>query len=97
MLNRFLIVILLYVLYPSILKFFELFLSLQDSLFVLFADFKDFVLVFFLFAASGFLEDLNDLTDFDLDDFASFKRLILASFSAKHVANRVRDAIMIEL
>ena len=62
------------------------------------------LLVLSLFAALAFLEDLNDLTDFDLNDlvgnfdpFAFFKPLILASFLAKHVAKRVRDAIMIEL
>jgi len=57
-----------------------------------------------LFAAFPF-EDLDDLSDFDLEDligtfdpFASFKPLVLASFfSAKHVAKKVRHTIIIEL
>ena len=58
-----------------------------------------------LVAVFAVLEDLDDLSDFDLEDmigtfdpFASFKPLMFASFfSAKHVAKKVRDTIIIEL
>ena len=57
-----------------------------------------------LFAAFAF-KDLDDLSDFDLEDligtfdpFASFKPLVFASFfSAKHVAKKVRNTMIIEL
>jgi len=54
-----------------------------------------------LFAAFAVLENLDDLSEgliCTFDPFASFKPRVLASlFSAKHVAKKVRDTIIIEL
>ena len=50
-----------------------------------------------LFAGFGFLENLDDLSDFDLEDLIETFDRFVSFFSAKHVAKKVRDTIIIEL